>query len=54
MLDKKQVPFCLAPWVSIQYGTTSMDGITPCCEWNRAWDSFHGSLSSYLPSRRVY
>lgn len=42
-------PFCVAPWVSVQYGALLRGGgVTPCCEWGG--DTFKGSIESYLNS----
>lgn len=42
-------PFCVAPWVSIQYGALLHGGgVTPCCEWKG--DPFKGSIESYFNS----
>lgn len=51
MHNEEREPFCLAPWVSIQYGAMSKGGVTPCCEWNRSWDPYYGPLSSYFSSQ---
>jgi sulfatase maturation enzyme AslB (radical SAM superfamily) len=48
-MQDKNIPFCSAPWVSIQYGALlNSGGVTPCCEWQG--NSFKGSLNEYSDS----
>lgn len=47
MTDKK--PFCIAPWVSLQYGSLLRNGgATPCCDWGT--DAYKGKLADYFDS----
>jgi sulfatase maturation enzyme AslB (radical SAM superfamily) len=49
MIEKNNAPYCIAPWVSIQYGALlKTGGVTPCCEWNGS--AYKESLESYFTS----
>jgi organic radical activating enzyme len=47
MNDNK--PFCIAPWVSLQYGgLIEHGGATPCCDWDGL--AYKGNLKDYFTS----
>lgn len=44
-----KIPFCYAPWTTVQYsGIYSGGGVSPCCEWRG--EKFIGAISDYESS----